>query len=49
MFVEANYRQSPDYRLFWEKLGRVEYDAGRYKRVQAALTLAVTHLEGKEF
>ncbi len=27
------YRQSPDYRLFWEKLGRGEYDAGQYKRV----------------
>ncbi|MGB7099884.1 MAG: methyl-accepting chemotaxis protein [Xanthobacteraceae bacterium] len=33
MFVEAGYRQSPDYRLFWEKLGRGEYDAGQYKRI----------------
>ncbi len=32
MFVEANYRQSPDYRMFWEKLARGEYDAGQYKR-----------------
>jgi methyl-accepting chemotaxis protein len=33
MFVDAAYRQSPEYRLFWEKLGRGEYDAGQYKRV----------------
>jgi methyl-accepting chemotaxis protein len=33
MFVETGYRQSPDYRLFWEKLGRGEYDAGQYKRI----------------
>jgi len=33
MFVDAAYRQSPDYRLFWEKLGRGEYDAGQYKRI----------------
>ncbi|MGD0105310.1 MAG: methyl-accepting chemotaxis protein [Rhodopila sp.] len=33
MFVEPTYRQSPDYRLFWDKLGRGEYDAGQYKRI----------------
>src|SRR3984885_958518 len=33
MFVDAAYRQSPDYRMFWEKLGRGEYDAGQYKRI----------------
>jgi methyl-accepting chemotaxis protein len=33
MFVEPTYRQSPEYKLFWEKLGRGEYDAGQYKRV----------------
>ena len=33
MFVEAAYRQSADYRAFWEKLGRGEYDAGQYKRI----------------
>ena len=33
MFVEHAYRQSPDYRMFWEKLGRGEYDAGQYKRI----------------
>jgi len=33
IFVDSAYRQSPDYRLFWEKLGRGEYDAGQYKRI----------------
>ncbi|MDO9234656.1 MAG: methyl-accepting chemotaxis protein [Aquabacterium sp.] len=33
MFVDPDYRNSADYRLFWEKLGRGEYDAGRYKRI----------------
>jgi methyl-accepting chemotaxis protein len=33
MFVDPTYRQSPEYRLFWEKLGRGEYDAGQYKRI----------------
>ena len=33
MFVEPSYRSSPDYRLFWEKLARGEYDAGQYKRI----------------
>ena len=32
MFVEPAYKQSPEYRMFWEKLGRGEYDAGQYKR-----------------
>jgi methyl-accepting chemotaxis protein len=33
IFVEPGYRQSPDYRLFWEKLARGEFDAGQYKRI----------------
>ncbi|MGE5451823.1 MAG: methyl-accepting chemotaxis protein [Acidobacteriota bacterium] len=33
MFVEPDYRNSVEYRLFWEKLGRGEYDAGQYKRL----------------
>src|SRR5215475_7277625 len=33
MFVEPVYRASDEYRRFWEKLGRGEYDAGQYKRV----------------
>lgn len=32
MFVDPAYRQSPEYRMFWEKLGRGEFDAGKYKR-----------------
>ncbi len=33
MFVDAETRTSHAYRMFWEKLGRGEYDAGQYKRV----------------
>jgi methyl-accepting chemotaxis protein len=33
MFVDPSYRQSPEYRAFWDKLGRGEYDAGQYKRI----------------
>ena len=33
MFVDHAFRQSADYRMFWEKLGRGEYDAGQYKRI----------------
>ncbi len=33
MFVDPVDRQSSDYRLFWDKLGRGEYDAGQYKRI----------------
>ncbi|MFZ5594258.1 MAG: methyl-accepting chemotaxis protein [Pseudomonadota bacterium] len=33
MFVEPSYRQSAEYRAFWEKLNRGEYDAGQYKRI----------------
>ncbi|MEJ1961829.1 MAG: methyl-accepting chemotaxis protein [Gammaproteobacteria bacterium] len=33
MFVDAAFRSSDDYRRFWEKLGRGEYDAGQYKRI----------------
>lgn len=33
MFVDVAYRQSHEYRAFWEKLGRGEYDAAQYKRV----------------
>ncbi|MGQ0597045.1 methyl-accepting chemotaxis protein [Aquabacterium sp.] len=32
MFVDPAYRDSPDYKRFWEKLGQGEYDAGQYKR-----------------
>jgi len=33
LFVDPVYRSSPDYRMFWEKLGRGEYDSGQYKRI----------------
>jgi methyl-accepting chemotaxis protein len=33
MFAEPHFRDSVEYRLFWEKLGRGEYDAGQYKRI----------------
>jgi len=33
MFVEPAFRLSPEYRAFWDKLGRGEYDAGQYKRL----------------
>ena len=33
MFVDPVEAQSAEYRAFWEKLGRGEYDAGQYKRV----------------
>jgi methyl-accepting chemotaxis protein len=33
LFVDPAYRGSVEYRLFWEKLGRGEYDTGQYKRI----------------
>ncbi|MBA0449957.1 methyl-accepting chemotaxis protein [Stenotrophomonas maltophilia] len=33
MFVEPGQRGSDEYRRFWEKLGRGEYDAGQYRRL----------------
>ncbi len=33
MFADAGYAQSAEYRAFWAKLGRGEYDAGQYKRL----------------
>ncbi len=32
MFAEPTYRASVEYKQFWEKLGRGEFDAGRYLR-----------------
>ena len=32
IFVTPEERRSLEYRLFWEKLGRGEYDAGQYRR-----------------
>ena len=33
MFVDPAYRQSPEYRAFWDRLGRGEYDTAQYKRI----------------
>ena len=33
MLVDPAFRSSYEYRAFWEKLGRGEYDAGKYKRI----------------
>ena len=33
MFVDAAYRDSQEYRSFWEKLARGDYDAGVYRRL----------------
>ena len=33
MFAPPGVSESAEYRQFWEKLGRGEYDAGEYKRV----------------
>ncbi|MFZ0146445.1 MAG: PAS domain S-box protein, partial [Candidatus Sulfotelmatobacter sp.] len=33
MFVQEAYRQSPDYREFWAKLNRGEYQAAEYLRI----------------
>jgi len=33
MFVDRDYRSSDEYRQFWEKLRRGEFDSGQYRRV----------------
>jgi methyl-accepting chemotaxis protein len=33
IFVDPVFRASDEYRRFWEKLGRGEYDANQYKRI----------------
>ncbi len=33
MFVEPAYAASPEYKNFWEKLNRGEFDEGQYKRI----------------
>lgn len=32
MFVEPAYAASPEYKAFWDKLGRGEYESGQFKR-----------------
>lgn len=33
IFVDPAYRSDPQYKLFWDRLGRGEYDTGQYKRI----------------
>lgn len=33
MFVDPQYRASQEYRLFWDRLGRGQFEAGQYKRI----------------
>ena len=33
MFVDPVYRSSAEYRMFWDKLARGEFDTGQYKRI----------------
>ena len=33
MFAEPEYKTSAEYRVFWEKLGRGEYETGEFKRL----------------
>ena len=33
MFCEESYANSPEYKEFWEKLNRGEFDSGEYKRI----------------
>ncbi len=32
MFADASYRTTAEYKAFWDKLGRGEFDAGQYQR-----------------
>ncbi len=34
VFCEPSYTQSPEYRIFWERLSRGEADSGQYKRLR---------------
>ncbi len=36
IFCEPEYANSPEYRQFWQKLGRGEFDSGEYKRITSS-------------
>ncbi|MFT6372959.1 MAG: methyl-accepting chemotaxis protein, partial [Gammaproteobacteria bacterium] len=57
MFADTEYKNSSEYRQFWEKLNRGEYEAGEFKRIgkggkekwiQASYN-PITDLNGKPF
>ncbi len=33
IFVDLDYRSSSEYRLFWDRLGRGDFEAGQYRRI----------------
>lgn len=33
LFVDAEYAASPEYRAFWDKLGRGEFESGKFRRI----------------
>lgn len=33
IFVDPTYRSSQEYRLFWDRLGRGDFEAGQYRRI----------------
>ena len=57
MFVDDEFRRSPEYREFWAKLNRGEFESGEYKRIGKAGREVWIHasynpifdLEGKPF
>jgi len=50
LFVEPAYAESQEYRAFWEKLGRGEFDAAEYKRIgKAATVITQEKLKNAEF
>ena len=45
MFVEPSYRESREYKEFWAKLGRGEFQAGEFKRVtKTGADICITQL-----
>ena len=45
MFAEPEFAASAEYKQFWEKLGRGEFDAGEYKRLgKGGKELSLIHI-----
>jgi len=47
MFVDPDQRQSAGYRAFWDKLGRGEFDAGKYKRIAKGGRIVIASQAGQ--